>query len=106
MSDDGKALFLVLATLERPNPWTRMFFVRAASLAAAYRDVLNNDDHGMFQHPNVRLEGHVVSLSEIPHVKMVAEAYWNAGRQAEANPNHDTTFEEFWEENGATPEDD
>lgn len=107
VSDDGKVRFLVLVTQELPNRWTRPFFVRALSIAEAYSEVLKSAD-GMFQTVAIRLEVHVLSAGMVAsalQLKELAQFYWDLGRQAEANPNHDSAFEEAWDEHGAEPDD-
>lgn len=102
MAVDNKITFLIMATLESPNRWSRPFFVRAASTAEAYQEVLSNS---MFQHPKVSLEAHIIDATMLPEMrpllKAVARAYWYAGREAERTPNQNSTsFDDHWEENG------
>lgn len=107
MSSDDKVAFLILATRQGGSSFTAQFYVRAKSLADAYVQVLN-DEGELCQHPDLRLQGFVAStgmMAKALQLKELAQFYFELGRQAEANPNHDTTFEEAWEEHGAEPDD-
>jgi hypothetical protein len=106
MSDD-KVPFLILASREGASPFTQLVFVRAKSLAEAYALALQ-EENGLCQHPDIRLRGFVASagmMAKALQLKELAQFYFEAGRAAESNPNHDTTFEEAWDEHGAEPDD-
>jgi len=93
--------FLIVATTDN---WSRPFFVRAKTLPDAYADVIRANQQ--FLRPSVKLEGYVIDLDMIPDVKDVARMYWDAGRAAEADPNTNTAFDDYWEEHGYSPDED
>lgn len=105
MSDDhDKAAFAVLASLG--TNYRRLFFVRAASLQDAYRQVINNDNNSSFQYPSIGFEGFVVGPEELhavtPDIKAIAKSYWmaaldNASRVCKSD---EEDFEAAWNENG------
>ncbi len=101
MADDGKVTFLVMATFP-PSNYTRPFFVRAATIPDAYVDVITSNREA-FQTPAFKFDISVIGLDQIPDVKEVARKYWEAGRTLEPSSEFGT-FEEFWEEHGASPE--
>ena len=99
MKDDDKAAFLILATRQSSAPFTALFFVRAKSLADAYTQVLK-DEAELCQHPDLRLQAHVVStgmMANVLRLKEMAKFYFNAANGQD--------FEEVWEEHGADPDD-
>jgi hypothetical protein len=104
--DAEKITFLVMTTLETPSRWSCPYFVRAASLAEAYIEVIEMN-RSMFQHPRVRLEGFVVSPGELPDSKRIAKAWWTLAYQNASEENKGSSKEDFetmWDEHGATPE--
>jgi hypothetical protein len=103
VSVDDKVPFLVIRTLEAPVPHRTPIFVRAQTIQEAYTAAINHDP---VVHPKVSFEIFVVSAGEMANallLKELAAFYWDLGRQAEANPNHEPTFEDAWDEHGADP---
>jgi hypothetical protein len=84
-------------------------FVRAASMQDAHAQVVAEASaRELFQVPNLQIELHVVSasqLSEALRLKEVARAYWRTAL-ARAGKDPDTgesAFEQLWDEQGAEP---
>lgn len=107
MSDDETCLFVVIASHEASNRWSRPYFVRAKNLATAYADLITNNQR-MFDHPHIRLEGFVIEAGELPDMKRIAKAWWALAYQNANDPNRGglEDFEKLWDEHGALPEED
>ena len=97
MADDGKIVFLVMATVGNRTPFRHPFFIRAGSLREAYISALENE---MFQNVDVHLEGYVIgmdALTQALQLEELARFYWERGTEQDF-----PTFEDAWDEHGAT----
>jgi hypothetical protein len=91
-------LFLVMARLEGPSPWSRPFIVRANSVADAYRRIITTNED-MFQHPRILLEAYVLGLNDMPEAKAIARSWWLLAGKSEKD------FATEWRRHGSMQED-